>query len=224
VRYYATDSDSRYLKTTGGTLTGQLKADDSTSVAAPVYSFDGDVNTGLAHPGADELALVTGSTARLTVDPSGAVNVPVSLSVGANAVLDAGDIGVSVQAYNANILTSSAIGSTVQAYDADTVKTDVLPTFTVATRSTERTITAGAFDLSTGNLWTCGAITVPNPTNAVAGQTGAIRITAGPVVWSSNFKFPGGTAPTIATFPAVIPYYVSGSSTILMGNAVAGIA
>jgi hypothetical protein len=224
VRYYATDSDSRYLKTTGGTLTGQLKADDSTSVVAPVYSFDGDVNTGLAHPGADELALVTGGTARLTVDPSGAVNVPVSLSVGANAVLDAGDIGVSVQAYNANILTSSAIGSTVQAYDADTVKTDVLPTFTVATRSTERTITSGAFDLSTGNLWTVGAITVPNPTNAVAGQTGAIRITAGPVVWSSNFKFPGGTAPTIATFPAVIPYYVSGSSTILMGNAVAGIA
>jgi hypothetical protein len=119
---------------------------------------------------------------------------------------------------------TSGIGVTVQAYDANTVKTNVLPTFTVSTRSTERTITSGAFDLATGNLWTVGAITVPNPTNAVAGQTGAIRITAGPVVWSSNFKFPGGIAPTIATFPAVIPYYVSGSSTILMGNAVAGIA
>jgi len=121
-------------------------------------------------------------------------------------------------------LKSTDLGTTVQAYDADTVKTDVLPTFTVATRTTERTITSGAFDLATGNLWTVGAITVPNPTNAVAGQTGAIRITAGPVMWSSNFKFPGGTAPTIATFPAVIPYYVSGSSTILMGNAVAGFA
>jgi hypothetical protein len=128
------------------------------------------------------------------------------------------------QAGMSSYVPTSAIGTTVQAYDVDTVKTDVLPTFTVATRSTERTITSGAFDLSTGNLWTVGAITVPNPTNAVAGQTGAIRITAGPVVWSSNFKFPGGTAPTIATFPAVIPYYVSGSSTILMGNAVAGIA
>ena len=121
-------------------------------------------------------------------------------------------------------LQSSDIGVTVQGYDADTVKTDVLPTFTVATRTTERTITAGAFDLATGNLWTVGAITVPNPTNAVAGQTGAIRITAGPVVWSSNFKFPGGTAPTIATFPAIIPYYVQDSSTILMGNVVEGIA
>jgi len=128
------------------------------------------------------------------------------------------------QAGMSGYLATSAIGTTVQSYDANTVKTNALPTFTVATRSTERTITEGAFDLSTGNLWTCGAITVPNPTNAVAGQTGAIRITAGPVVWSANFKFPGGTAPTIATFPAVIPYYVSGSSTILMGNAVAGIA
>ena len=134
------------------------------------------------------------------------------------------DIGVSVQAYDATYLVDADIDVTVQSYDADTVKQDVLPTFTTATRTTERTITAGAFDLSTGNLWTVGAITVPNPTNAVSGQTGAIRITAGPVVWSSNFKFPSGTAPTIAAFPAIIPYYVQDSSTILMGNVVEGIA
>ena len=134
------------------------------------------------------------------------------------------DIGVSVQPYDATYLVDADIDVTVQSYDADTVKTDVLPTFTVATRSTERTITVGAFDLATGNLWTCADITVPNPTNAVSGQTGAIRITAGPVVWSSNFKFPGGTAPTITTFPAVIPYYVQDSSTILMGYVSEGIA
>lgn len=121
-------------------------------------------------------------------------------------------------------LTSSDVGVTVQGYDVDTVKQDVLPTFTVATRTTERTITAGAFDLSTGNLWTCGAITVPNPTNAASGQTGAIRITAGPTAWDTNFKFPGGTAPTIATFPAIIPFYVQDATTILMGNVVEGIA
>jgi len=139
-------------------------------------------------------------------------------------LLNSADIGVTVQGYDATYLKSADIGVTVQGYDADTVKTDVLPTFTVATRTTERTITAGAFDLATGNLWTVGAITVPNPTNAVAGQTGAIRITAGPVVWSGNFKFPGGTAPTIATFPAIIPYYVQNASTILMGNVTEGIA
>ena len=128
--------------------------------------------------------------------------------------------GASISGY----LATGAIGVTVQGYDADTVKQDVLPTFTTATRTTERTITAGAFDLATGNLWTVGAITVPNPTNAAAGQTGAIRITAGPVVWSSNFKFPGGSAPTIATFPAIIPFYVQNSTTILMGTVVEGIA
>ena len=160
-------------------------------------------------------------------------------------MLVTGDIGVTVQGYDAdtakyddatanftgtlqnggsNVVVDSDIGVTVQSYDADTVKQDVIPTFTVATRTTERTITAGAFDLSTGNLWTCGAITAPNPTNAVAGQTGAIRITAGPVVWSSNFKFPGGTPPTIATFPAIIPFYVQDASTILMGYVSEGIA
>jgi hypothetical protein len=139
-------------------------------------------------------------------------------------LLNDADIGVTVQPYDATYLVDADIDVTVQSYDADTVKQDVLPTFTTATRTTERTITAGAFDLSTGNLWTVGAITVPNPTNAAAGQTGAIRITAGPVVWSSNFKFPGGTAPTIATFPAIIPFYVQDASTILMGNVVEGIA
>jgi hypothetical protein len=210
VRYYATDSDSRYLKTTGGTLTGQLKADDSTSTALPVYSFDGDVNTGLAHPGADELALVTGGTVRLTVDPSGAVNVPVSLSVGANAVLNAGDIGVSVQAYNANILTSSAIGSTVQAYDADTAKTDVAQTFTAAQRGAYVTLTDAATiatDLSLGNQFQVtlgGNRTLGAPTNVVAGQSGVIRVVqdgtgSRTLAYNSVFKFPGGTAPTLTT-------------------------
>ena len=154
----------------------------------------------------------------VTVQPYDA-NLPAG-----NTILVDGDVGVTVQPYDATYLVDADIDVTVQSYDADTVKQDVLPTFTTATRTTERTITAGAFDLSTGNLWTVGAITVPNPTNAVSGQTGAIRITAGPVVWSSNFKFPGGTAPTIATFPAIIPFYVQDASTILMGNVVEGIA
>ena len=96
--------------------------------------------------------------------------------------------------------------------------------FSGTVETTERTITAGAFDLATGNHWTCGAITVPAPTNAAAGTSGLIRITAGPVTWNTVFKFPGGTAPTIASFPAVIPFYVQDSSNILMGNAAEGIA
>ena len=96
-------------------------------------------------------------------------------------------------------------------------------TMTGAIVNTERTITSGAFDLSQGNVWTCGAITVPNPTNAVNGQSGLIRITSGPVVWGSNFKFPSGSAPTISVYPSIIPYYVQSSSVILMGSVTEGI-
>ena len=97
-------------------------------------------------------------------------------------------------------------------------------TFAYSINSAEETITGSAFDLVAGNYWTCGAITVPAPTNAIAGTSGLIRITAGPVVWNAVFKFPGGTAPTIASFPAIIPFYVQNSTTILMGNVTEGIA
>jgi hypothetical protein len=227
VRYYPTDSDARYLKLTGGTLTGQLRADDSTSVAAPVYSFDGDVNTGLAHPGADELALVTGGTARLTVDPSGAVNVPVSLSVGANAVLNTSNIGTSVQAYDVTILKSSNIGTSVQGYDADTAKTDIVQTFTVAQRGAVSALTSAAtvtpdFAVSNNFSLTLGhSITLANPTNLTAGQSGAIVITQGSgtaytVAYGGYWKFSGGT-PTMSTelsSVSTLVYYVESSTRI----------
>ena len=124
------------------------------------------------------------------------------------------------------VLTAADVGAatTAQGALADTAVQRAGDTMTGALGTTERTITAGAFDLATGNHWTCGAITVPAPTNATAGTSGLIRITAGPVVWNAVFKFPGGTAPTIASFPAIIPFYVESSSVILMGNVAEGIA
>lgn len=65
----------------GGTMTGAILADDSTSPSAPGYAFDGDPNTGLLRTGADELALVTGGTSRLTIDSTGAVVIPGDLTV-----------------------------------------------------------------------------------------------------------------------------------------------
>jgi len=93
IQYFPNDPENRYLKLSGGTLTGQLKADDSTSVAAPVIAFDGDTNTGIARTGADELALVTGGTARLTIDSSGNVAVPGGLTRNGNNVVTTGDTG-----------------------------------------------------------------------------------------------------------------------------------
>ena len=73
---------------------------------------------------------------------------------------------------------------------------------------TERTITAGAFDLATGNLWTCGAIAIPNPTNGVAGQVGVIRVTAAPTSFGNQWDHPGGAYTAPATFPALAPFFV----------------
>ena len=124
----------------------------------------------------------------------------------------------------ANLLDSTALGATVQAYDADTAKTDVAQNYTAQTSMTERTITAGAFDLATGNLWTCGAIAIPNPTNGVAGQVGVIRVTAAPTSFGTQWDFPGGayTAPT--AFPAIAPFFVTASNQFLLGSWTEGIA
>lgn len=89
--------------------------------------------------------------------------------------------------------------------------------------ATERTITTGSWDLATGNFWTCGAITIPTPTNAVAGTGGLIRVTAAPV-FPPECKFPGATYVTPTAFPAIIPFYVQNSTTLLMGNWTEGIA
>ena len=91
--------------------------------------------------------------------------------------------------------------------------------------ATERTISAGAWDLSTGNFWYCsGGITVPNPTNATAGMSGLIRLAAAPTGWGSNIKHPGGSAESISSFPAVVAFYVESGTSILLSKATQGIA
>ena len=49
-------------------------------------------------------------------------------------------------------------------------------------------------------------------------------MTGAPTAWGSNFKFPDGTPIAPSSFPAVAPFYVKGSSEILVGKAVEGIA
>jgi hypothetical protein len=177
--YFAATPDTRYLRLSGGTLTGQLKGSSATTAATPNFSFDGDADTGLARLGANELALVTGGTARLTFDSggNGAFTGPVTIPAGSTVAgyLDAATAastyqtqsGMSsylttasasstyqTQAAMSGYLATSAIGTTVQSYDADTAKTDVAQTFTAAQRGAYVTLTDAATiatDLSLGN-------------------------------------------------------------------------
>ena len=63
-----------------GTLTAPLGA-----VGTPSLTFSGDTNTGLFSPGADQLALVTGGVARLTVSAAGAIAIPGTATVNSGA-------------------------------------------------------------------------------------------------------------------------------------------
>ena len=71
----------------------------------------------------------------------------------ADNLLENADIGVSVQAYDANlpagnvIVVDSDIGSTVQAYDADTTKNDVANTFTAAQTFTPQSVHNGGIKI-----------------------------------------------------------------------------
>ena len=137
-----------------------------------------------------------------------------------------------------NYLTSganigAATATTPAASDDDTsvattayVKDQVGETAVItAQRSmTERTITASDFDLATGNLWTCGAIAIPNPTNGVAGQVGVIRVTAAPTSFGNQWDHPGGSFTAPASFPAIAPFFVISSTQFLLGSWTEGIA
>jgi len=194
----------------------QLDAADSAIQTTDSIDALSDVDTSSVTP-TDGQALVWDNTAQKwepgTVSGGGVTSV--NTQTGA-VVLDADDID--------DTSTAHKFATAAQLSAADSaVQPDSAPTFTATVQTTERTITASAFDLSTGNNWTVGAITVPAPTNATAGTSGLIRITAGPVVWNAVFKFPGGSAPSISSFPAIIPFYVQTSSVILMGNVAEGI-
>jgi hypothetical protein len=65
------------------TIPGNLLADailqmQSGTASAPALTFDGDTNTGIYSPGADQLAVSTGGTGRLFVDSSGNVGIGTS--------------------------------------------------------------------------------------------------------------------------------------------------
>lgn len=51
------------------------------SLSSCALKFANDTNTGIISPGPDQLALVTGGVARLTIDSSGAVTIPGNVSI-----------------------------------------------------------------------------------------------------------------------------------------------
>jgi len=146
----------------------------------------------------------------------------------AAAALEPGDIGVTVQGYDASILKAVDLGITVQGYDADTAKTDVVQSFTAAQRGSITALTDGATitpDFALANNYSVtlgGNRTLANPANLTAGQSGCIWITqdgtgSRTLAYGSQWDFTGGTAPTLTTTAAAVDclvYAVQSSTKI----------
>jgi hypothetical protein len=112
-------------------------------------------------------------------------------------------------------LSSGAVGVTVQGYDADTAKTDVEQTFTAPQRGAITALTSAAtitIDLDNTNFYSVTLdtnATFANPSNVTVGQAGSIFITqdgtgSRTASWGSQWKFIGGTAPTLTTTAAAV--------------------
>lgn len=129
---------------------------------------------------------------------------------------------VSTQADTSAFLDSGDIGVSVQAYDADTAKLDVTQSFTAAQRGTISAIgnTSGTItlDFATANNFSLtlnanATNTLANPTNLTAGQSGCIYISqdgsgSKTLAYASNWDFAGGTVPTLSTAASAVDVLV----------------
>ena len=114
-----------------------------------------------------------------------------------------------------NLLESADIGSTVQGYDADTAKTDTAQTFTAGQRGEITTLTSGSTvtpDFADSNNFTLTLgtnVTLANPSNLTAGQSGSIFLVqdstgSRTLSFGSYWDFAGGTAPTISSAASTV--------------------
>ena len=210
-------SGSSYLPLSGGTLTGQLTAPllkvsastatldlTSTSNIYSVINFGdaGDSDIGQIyydHPN-NAMKFYTNNVERMAISNAGVV------SVGGNTVLDAGDLGVSVQAY-----------------DADTAKTDVAQTFTISQRGTVTTDNDLSLDLNVTNNFKAtlaGAATLTF-TNITAGQSGFILLvnTSGYTVSAhANTKVSTTALATISAAGTYLLSYFSDGTNVYVVN------
>ena len=184
------------------------KVDDS-QVLTNVPSGALFTDTVYTHPANHAISVVTGLQTALDAalpKAGGALTGAVTT----NSTFDGRDVSV-----DGTKLDTITIGTTVQAYDADTAKTDVVQTYTASQIGEVTALTDAssiATDLALSNNFAItlgGNRTLANPTNITAGQSGSIFITqdgtgSRTLAFGANFKFVGGTAPTLSTAAASV--------------------
>ena len=71
-----------FVDSAGDTMTGALLLDNAASASAPDLSFDGDADTGLYSPGANQVAIATGGNGHVFIDSTGRLSVGTSTYTG----------------------------------------------------------------------------------------------------------------------------------------------
>jgi len=161
-------------------------------------------------------------------DLASAATARTNLGLGTAATTASTDYATAAQGALADsALQSADIGVSVQAYDADTAKLDVAQTFTAAqTGSTQTASVTGSttLDFSTYQnfvLTMTGNVTLDNPTTETVGQSGFIIFsqTAGYTVsLGTDYETAGGAGITLsASGDDIVPYVVMASGRILLG-------
>jgi hypothetical protein len=161
--------DSNFL---GTTPTGEIGFAAGSATQPGLYVTT-DTNTGVFSPGADELALATGGSARLTIDSAGAVAIPGTASVGGQAVVVDNDARLT----DTRTPTDGSVTNAKVAAAAAIAGTKISPNF-------------GSQNITTTGTVTVGAITIPN----TDGTNGQVLTTNGSGTLSFTTVAAGGGA------------------------------
>lgn len=174
-----------------------LRATPLGTAALPAIAIDGDPNTGIYSPGADQLAFSTGGTGRLFIDSSGRVGIGASSP---SALLHVNQTGVTGGEYGVRVSQLSATSSALRlTIDSTNTLSGLIQESTVplvfGTNNTERLRIDSSGRLLVGTSSDSGGAllqvnddrirvgTAKTPASATA--TGA----AGEICWDANYIY-----------------------------------
>lgn len=180
------------------------------TAAAPSITFSGDTNTGIYSPGADQVAIATGGSQRVTADASGNLNI-----VNGNLVIGTAGKGIDFSA------DPSAAGMTSELLD-DYEEGTFTPTIAFGGSSTgityNGTFTSGSYTKIGNTVYVRGSFVLTNKGSATGDASiGGLPFTASgtPAAYIASWS--------AITYAGMITAYMSGTSVFLQQVSTAGV-